>query len=207
MNESSAFLGVRCFLLFFPNIERGNTISGIATGEKQRYTLYRYFSISIALGVLNSRLNHIKFLIFNCSDLRKPKIVVFHWTYLILWINLTGNFWASFKVSGFPYTPNFLPELLRTAVWLHLPFALIQGRLPAGKQITEGKHGQKVWAGRKWKTEDTDNYQVDYVPLQKCHELIRSTVFFLRCVQWAWNSLKEQVLNLFSSKAMIKIYY
>lgn len=106
VNESSV-PGVHCFLLFFPNIERRNIISGIATGEKQRYTLYRYFSISITLGVLNIRLNHIKCPIFNCSDLKKPKTVVFHWTYLILWINLTGNFWASLKVSGFPYTPNF----------------------------------------------------------------------------------------------------
>lgn len=54
------------FSYSFLTLKKGKINSGIATGKKQRYTLYRHFSI-ITLGVWNIRLNHIKFLMFNWS--------------------------------------------------------------------------------------------------------------------------------------------
>lgn len=54
-------------------------------------------------------------------------------------------------------------------------------------KVNMDKRGEQEGTGKQRTQiitkEDTDNYQVDYVPLQKCHELTRSTVFFLRCAQ------------------------
>lgn len=132
-----------CSLFYsFLTLKRGKINSGIATGEKQRYTLYRHFSI-ITLGVWNVRLNHTKFLMFNCSG---PP-----WHYYASTLQVTSEHHLKFQVL---LTHQIFTRAIKNSNLDFFSFVLTQGWLLAGKEITEGKYGQKGWAGRKWEKED-----------------------------------------------------